>query len=748
MFFKRNKKIKPPYKRSADIEPFQLYEIVEETEKKEGYQHSHFVSPIFGQHVKDEVVLPIKTKRNQDLNKLDPFRTKPRLTKEERIRKYGTAYPEFDLIRGHSLNEAMNRPQQGSRKKEGSPDASLDVVEAAIIDHGNDDTVTQLRPEKGRKVQEFTKQANLAREADKPEKASSPQPQESTNHQASSKSGIDALRQAATKAHGVKGDEADSSHASHVDETPKEHEDVHASYDDSPQTGHEEQADKPYYEEAHTSMDEKEPTKESKGSANRTVTKGTRNYGSYQIPPVSLLSEPESDAPDLSESIERQTNIINETFSEFGVGARVYDKTQGPSVTRYEIAVERGVKLNKITNLYDNLKMALAAKRIRIEAPIPGKRTVGIEVPNEKPRTVHFFEIANRSMFKSASVPLTLALGLDIDGNPIYAPAKSMPHGLIAGQTGSGKSVCINTVLMSLLLKYKPNDLKLMLIDPKMVELSHYNDLPHLLTPVITDAKAATAGLKWVVEEMERRFKAFSSVQARDIDAYNKKTETESEKLPYIVIVVDELADLMMVASQHVEESIMRITQKARACGIHLLVATQRPSTDVIKGTIKSNIPTRIAFSVSSHIDSQTILDSTGAETLLGRGDMLYHQSGQSKIRLQGAFVSDEDIETITEFIKNQAGPDYLFEKDALMKDANKKFEYDELLEDVAHFVVQKQEASINKISKHFSIGFNRAQSIVESLEAAGVVSGNLGSKARSVLVNEEDIGSYLDNLG
>ncbi|MFP4078527.1 MAG: DNA translocase FtsK, partial [Candidatus Izemoplasmataceae bacterium] len=737
----KKKKIVPPYKRSADIEPFQLYEIVEEEEAaKKGYQHRHFVSPIFGEHVKDEVVLPIKTKRNQDLNKLDPFRTKPRLTKDERIRKYGTAYPEFDLVRGRNLNEAMGNTKLGRRGANGDEDAPR-ITEAAIIDHEKDDAVTPLRTEEGRTIEDFRHRPTPR--ADETVVKREPKPrQESAESESSS---VAALRRAATKSTPSKPESAsqDKSPEDEPLETPHESEAEHRTFQEEPKTDATGPAPDSSDDEDH------EPSvKQEKDASNKTVTKGSKTYDAYQIPPVSLLSEPESDAPDLSESIERQTNIINETFAEFGVGARVYDKTQGPSVTRYEIAVERGVKLNKITNLYDNLKMALAAKRIRIEAPIPGKRTVGIEVPNEKPRTVHFIEITNRSMFKNASMPLTIALGLDIDGNPIYAPIRSMPHGLIAGQTGSGKSVCINTVLMSLLLKNKPNDLKLMLIDPKMVELSHYNDLPHLITPVITDAKAATAGLKWVVEEMERRFKSFSTVQARDIDAYNGKMENESDKLPYIVIVVDELADLMMVASQHVEESIMRITQKARACGIHLLVATQRPSTDVVKGTIKSNIPTRIAFSVSSHIDSQTILDSSGAETLLGRGDMLFHQSGQSKVRLQGAFVSDTDIETITGFIKNQAEPNYLFKEDALLKNANKQFEYDELLEDVAHFVVQKQEASINKISKEFSIGFNRAQSIVESLEAAGIVSGNLGSKARTVLITEDEIGTYLDNLG
>jgi len=731
MFFKRKrKKLVPPYKRTPDIEPFQLYEIFDDEQEKEQYKHSHFVSPIFGQNVKDEVVIPIKTRRNQDLNKLDPFRTKPRLTREERIKKYGTAYPEFDLIRGKNLNEVMGN-SNNERTRKSDENVENKVVQAQIIDHEANDQVTTLKTERTHTYKDFLQQPDTS--SKEPSESDYEKPEEKPVKP--SKKEEDRVQTKQPETAQPSASTQDTKNTETVDALePKEQ---NASFEDLGAK-----------EEPEISDFSQKPQIASISATKKTVKKGSNTYSSYQIPPVDLLNTPDEEAPDLSESIDRHINIINETFDEFNVGARVYDHTQGPTVTRYEIAVEKGVKLNKITNLYDNIKMALAAKSIRIEAPIPGKSTVGIEVPNEKPRTVHFKEITNRSMFKSAAMPLTIALGLDIDGNPIYAPIKSMPHGLIAGRTGSGKSVCINTVLMSLLMQYKPSDLKMILIDPKMVELSHYNDIPHLLTPVITDSKAATAALNWVVEEMERRFQAFSEVHARDIDSYNNKMSDESEKLPYIVIVVDELSDLMIVASQHVEESIMRITQKARACGIHLLVATQRPSTDVIKGTIKSNIPTRIAFSVSSHIDSQTILDASGAETLLGKGDMLYAQSGQGKIRLQGAFVSDDDIETVTDFIRNQAEPNYLFKEDALLKTANKTFEYDELLEDVARFVVHRQEASINKISKQFSIGFNRAQGIVESLETVGIVSENQGSKARSVLIEEQDLQTYLDNIG
>ncbi len=713
MFFKRRKKLVPPYERTPDEKPFQVYEILEKPKEEEHkYRKNRFVSPIFGENVKDEVVIPIKTSPKRNMDKLDPFRTKPRLSKEERIRKYGTAYPEFDLVRGKNLEEAMDPEKREAARKHAN-------MRANIIE--NDDKAKteqspkpQERPEPSTEEITETPAASQKRmsdffgESQKSDAEPSPKPKQEAPR------------------------EQTQSEPSH--ETPSSSEPVQ---------------EKPSHEESEPTRDTRlDPSyDESEDRTTQTIKTGRKTFENYQIPPIELLNESLEDPPDLTESIEKQTNVLNETFEEFNIGARVYKHIQGPTVTRFEIAVEKGVKLNKITNISDNIKMKLGAKQIRIEAPIPGKKIVGIEVPNEEPATVHFLNVVNRSMFKNAAMPLTVALGLDIDGNPIYAPIKSMPHGLIAGQTGSGKSVCINTILMSLLLKYKPSDLKLMLIDPKMVELSAYNDIPHLITPVITDAKAATAALKWVVEEMERRFNAFNELRVRDIDGYNKKVEDESESMPYIVIVVDELADLMMIASQHVEEAIMRITQKARACGIHLIVATQRPSTDVVKGTIKSNIPTRIAFAVSSHVDSQTIIDAPGAETLLGNGDMLYMASGQSKIRLQGAFISDEDIETVTDFIRNQATAEYVFTEDALVRNATKSFEQDELLPDVARFVVDRQEASINKISKTFSIGFNRAQSIVESLEAANIVSGNLGSKAREVLVSADELESILKNL-
>ncbi len=359
----------------------------------------------------------------------------------------------------------------------------------------------------------------------------------------------------------------------------------------------------------------------------------------YQKPGIQLLRYPQMQTEDDSSWLNDQATMLEETLQSFHVDAKVVHVTKGPSVTRFEIQPARGVKVNKITGLTDDIKLALAAKDIRIEAPIPGKNTIGIEVPNRTATPVFLREILRRDRFIQPDSPLTVALGLDISGQPIVTDLKKMPHGLVAGATGSGKSVCINSILISLLYKASPDEVKLLLIDPKMVELAPYHDLPHLVTPVVTDPKQATAALKWVVAEMERRYELFSQQGVRDIVRYNELYSDSKTKpaLPFVLVVIDELADLMMVSPQDVEDSICRIAQKARACGIHLLLATQRPSVDVITGLIKANIPTRIAFSVSSQTDSRTILDMSGAERLLGKGDMLFHENGTPKpVRFKG----------------------------------------------------------------------------------------------------------------
>lgn len=669
----RRKFIKPPFERTPDETPFKIFHILTEAEKRV-YKKDRFVSPIFGTYVKDEVVIPIMEKSKTNMDKLDPFRIKPKMTNEERIKKYGTAYPEFDVVSGKNLSEAL---EDQDRKIQKEPKQNSAWESSHAIPPSTPANETEFGVPKEASIDAHIEQFKAHQTSEETEPFS-PDP-------APSKTTIP--------------------------------------FTDSPANPPESASD--VESEASPEM---VPEKEAP----------------YELPSASLFSIPPEVKTDPEASLERQKTAIDHTFEAFGVGAHVHSYTYGPTVTRFEVVLDSGVRISKVTQLQDNLKMNLSAEQIRIEAPIPGKSTVGIEVPNEVRQTVHFTHLIQKDIFKHAHAPLTVALGQDIDGYTIVESIKAMPHGLIAGQTGSGKSVNINTILVSLLLKHTPEELKMILIDPKMVELSSYDELPHLLTPVITNVKAATAALKWAVDEMERRYQMFAESKVRDIVGYN---EEASKALPYMVIVVDELADLMVVASQAVEESIMRLTQKARAAGIHLLVATQRPSTDVIKGTIKSNIPTRIAFSVASHIDSQTILDGAGAEKLIGKGDMLLMVNGKNKRRLQGAFVSDEDIDAVTTFIKNQRTPDYLFTADELIEKAINTFQNDELLVDVAKFVIGQGEASMNRIIKNFNIGFNRAQSIVSSLESAGIVGENVGSKAREVHVTAEEAEEIIDRL-
>jgi S-DNA-T family DNA segregation ATPase FtsK/SpoIIIE len=472
---------------------------------------------------------------------------------------------------------------------------------------------------------------------------------------------------------------------------------------------------------------------------------------SYRFPSLTLLNPPVERQENDEQWLNEQRELLNQTFESFNVGATVVHVTQGPTVTRFEVQPERGVKVNKITSLADDIKLSLAARDIRIEAPIPGKSTIGIEVPNLQSRPVFIREILQSPAFTRNPSPLTVALGLDISGAPIVTDLKKMPHGLIAGATGSGKSVCINAMLVSLLYKAAPHEVKLLLIDPKMVELAPYNHIPHLVSPVITDVKAATGALKWAVEEMERRYELFAHAGVRDINRYNELVKREQKlehHMPYIVIIIDELADLMMVSPADVEEAICRIAQKARACGIHLIVATQRPSVDVITGLIKANIPTRIAFSVSSQIDSRTIIDTNGAEKLLGRGDMLFLENGTSKtIRIQGNYVSDEEIERVVAHVKNQMSPSYLFQQEDLIKQNSLSHEEDELFLEACEFVVQQGGASTSSLQRRFRIGYNRAARLIEMMEEHGIISEARGSKPRDVLITEEELANLQETM-
>ncbi|ERL66356.1 DNA translocase FtsK [Schleiferilactobacillus shenzhenensis] len=467
------------------------------------------------------------------------------------------------------------------------------------------------------------------------------------------------------------------------------------------------------------------------------------DYSNYRLPAADLLRPVNTaDTATDDEWVANETGQLNTTLKAFHVDGSVVHHTVGPTVTQFEIQLAPGVKVSKVTNLIDDLKLALAAEEIRIEAPIPGKRTVGIEIPNAKPRNVALKEIVGSTAFAQSLSPLTVALGIDLFGRPVVADLRKMPHGLIAGSTGSGKSVFINGILLSLLLKATPDQLQLLLIDPKAVELAPYNDLPHLLAPVISDPEEAVAALDWVVERMEQRYTQLVAAGVRNIEEFNQRAKAQHEpemQMPYIVVVIDELADLMMTTANAVQDSIARLTQKARAAGIHLLIATQRPSVDVLTGVIKNNIPTRIAFMVSSQVDSRTILDAQGAERLLGKGDMLYRANGSNHpLRLQGAYVTSAEIDRVTAAITAQAEADYVFTNKDLKKAAEVTEEEDPLWDQVLDYVQHEDTISTSKLQRLFSIGYNRAANIIDHLEAKNLVSGPHGSKPRKVFYRGE----------
>ena len=473
---------------------------------------------------------------------------------------------------------------------------------------------------------------------------------------------------------------------------------------------------------------------------------GEENDEDYQLPPVTLLNPvQQADQSNERTIVERNMRILERTFASFGVDAKVMPNPMlGPAVTKYEIQPAIGVKVSKIVNLSDDIALALAAKDIRIEAPIPGKPYVGIEVPNSQTSFVSFSDVIQSAI--QSPKPLDVPLGRDISGNVRLCDITKMPHMLIAGSTGSGKSVCINGIITSILMKAKPHEVKLMMIDPKMVELNVYNGIPHLLTPVVTNPRKAAQALQKVVAEMEKRYELFASMGMRNIDGYNahveqynRETGENNPTLPYIVVIVDELADLMMVASNEVEDAIIRLAQMARAAGIHMILATQRPSVDVITGIIKANVPSRIAFAVSSGTDSRTIIDANGAEKLLGRGDMLYMPMGENKpIRVQGAFLTDEEVERIVDFVKNQQEVEY---DEAMMPSENTSTgsgsePEDELFYEVIELLKEQETISTSYLQRRFRIGFNRAARMIDDLEARGYVGPADGSKGRKVNVH------------
>jgi len=677
---------------NIETPPFVIFQFVkiEGIRGKSVYKKDRFVSPIFGTSVKDVVTVPFTIKDTGDTTRrFDAFRTKAKMSEEEAKRKYGNKYYEFTNIvsnktRTEYFGESSYVPNNEKEKEE--------VHQRSII-----------KPI-GKSYKEVErKEESPFKTYETPKRVASVPPVEET-----------------------KKIFVEPAVETYKRRQPVEQKDIKTS-----EFGTSQQMD--------DLLNDEVPVKK---------VSITPQSSTYIYPSVKLFSKKDRDLNEKPQWLLDQIDVINATLQQFGIEGEVNGSKKGPTVTRYEVSLDPGVNVKRILNIQDNLMMNLASKSLRIEAPIPGKPYVGLEVPNVKSEIVAFGNVVDTKEFlDDFEHPLKVALGVDIDGENIYVDIQAMPHGLIAGATNSGKSVCVNTMIVSLLLKNSPQDLKMILIDPKMVELTPYNGLPHLITPVITDVKMAAASLSWAVNEMEKRYQTFANSRSRDIKSFNENVKrglVDLEKMPYIIIVIDELADLIMASPHDVEDSIQRLTQKARAAGIHLLVATQRPTTDVVKGTIKSNIPARIAFKVASFVDSTTILDGAGAESLLGKGDMLLKRTDRTH-RLQGAFIPDEEIYAVTDFIKKNMGSQYTFDHDALKQSARgKEIIADDLFEDVAYFVVQTGNASINSIQKEFEIGFNRAQKLVEMLEEYQIVSPSQGTKAREVLVSISDLKELL----
>jgi len=495
--------------------------------------------------------------------------------------------------------------------------------------------------------------------------------------------------------------------------------------------------------QASTGAKRSEPTAE-----DRKVTLAEKR--DFTLPSLDLLdSPPPLEQRKIDDDFEANTKILEETLADFDIEAKVVTFNKGPVITRYELEPAPGVKIHRITSLSDNIALAMKAQSVRIVAPIPGKGTIGVEVPNSSSAIVYLKEVLDSKEYKSSKSKLKLALGKDIAGTPVIADLATMPHLLIAGATGSGKTVCINSLIMSMLFNAAPEDIKFIMIDPKRVELAVFNDMPHLLAPVVTDHKKVASTLDWIVNEMDSRYELLARSGVRNIDLYNEKfgnkqnTEEGSQpmKLPYIVLIIDELADLMMVAQAEVESAITRLAQLSRAVGIHIMLATQRPSVDVITGVIKANFPARISFKVASKVDSRTVLDMNGADKLLGRGDMLFIEPGASRpVRAQCSLISDKEIEKITDFIKSQRAPEYIEEILAVHKKSSfKKFDKDDLYEEAVKTVLETGQASVSMLQRRLGLGYARAARIIDTMEAEGIVGQFQGSKPRDILVSLED---------
>ncbi|MBO7078233.1 MAG: DNA translocase FtsK [Bacilli bacterium] len=680
----------------------------QEKPKKENYQTEKFVSPIFGTRVKDKDYYPTYSYQNGG-KQYDSFRDPDKKQRQDDYKDY--VIDPKTIYQGSS-NSSSQSYANSMRNSNSDSSYVIPVTNPYLDDNDNNNNSDNLyhipNTNQNANTQEF--ENNDIREEE-------PYPEE----------------------------------------PKKEYHDIFAeeeNYNSYDEEEIEEDGDEDNYSPyAKKFEEEKAPKVQYRESSSKQVKPKLEKKQKYFYPPVSLLSHKDAASVDDMSGVQRQRDIIDQTLNQFGIGGRVVRFTKGPTVTLFEFQVDPGVRYSKIPQLQNNLQGNLEALSIRIQAPIPGKATVGIEVPNIKRDTVLFGDLVSDEFLNDGN-PINVVLGQDIAGEPVYLNIQKMPHGLIAGSTGSGKSVCINCIITSILYKAHPDDVKLILIDPKKVEFAKYQGIPHLACPIINDNKLAAAALKWAVDEMEARYETIAAAGAVNYLEYLDLigATKEYKHMPYIVIIIDEMADLMLSGAD-VEDSIARLTAKARAAGIHLIVSTQRPSVNVINGTIKTNIPSRIAFKVNKALDSNIILDHVGAEKLLGNGDMLYDEDNGRQRRLQGSYISTREIKDVVGYIEDNYTAEFLFDTDELSKrvqsgiPGEEDASTDDLFDSIARYIVSTQNASINNIQKKFGCGFNRVQSIVQKLEELGVVGANVGSRARTVLMQEDDLEEVLQSL-
>jgi len=715
-------RIVPGVERSEDTREFFIPQISKLADKE--MRKQKFVSPIFGKSVKDEISFPTDENTKGDIDKkYDVFRKEKKLTKEVAKEKYGNSYYDFFSVTNKDLSKIHQDDLSADdllKRKQSEEVVAEENNELPVKEHNIDEVSMETFFEAAKEHQGKKAEASPV---------------------------DDVLRDMGMFEDETAEDSLDEERFQIIEEDDI----LFASSDEKITNVPEEVSFDDEFDYVETPVIKAKPI--AKETLEKLQKQVSDDFSSYRLPPVTLFKKSKARKSDEDESwINNDIDIINQTMLSFGVDGNVTNYTKGPTVTRYEVSLAPGVSIKKMTGITDNVQMNLSAMTLRVEAPIPGKSTIGIEVPNKKREAVFFGDVVDNVEFLQSDDPLYLAIGLDIDALPVFTSIESMPHGLVAGSTQSGKSVCIASIISSLLYKNKPDQVKLLLIDPKKVDLQQFSDIPHLVTPIIDDTKTAIEALKWAVNEMERRYEVLKKFRAKDVqDYYRRRFDDPSfEKMPRIVIIVEEASDLLISGGNDIEESILKITQKSRAVGIHLLLATQRPSADIIKGAIKANLPARFAFRVPSGTDSSVVLDTTGAEKLLGKGDMLLSENGLIR-RLQGAYLSPEEIEALTDFIKEQAYPQYMFTHESLIVEA-KAVEttkaLDDLFKDVAMFVIEEQRCSINKITQKFGVGFNRANEIVNSLELYGVVSENAGTKPREVLMNFAILNELLERLG